>query len=40
MSSGFNWMYSDTVKDHFMFPRNILEDERDFQADEIGRAHV
>ena len=33
-----DWMYSDVVKDHFMNPRNILEDEKAF--DEDGRGEV
>ena len=31
-----NWVYSDTVKDHFFNPRNILLDEKDYVADGIG----
>ncbi|HOJ15174.1 MAG TPA: iron-sulfur cluster assembly scaffold protein [Deltaproteobacteria bacterium] len=30
------WVYSDKVLDHFMHPRNILEDEQAFQADGVG----
>ena len=33
-----NWLYSDTVKDHFMNPRNVLMDNEDFPAD--GRGEV
>jgi NifU-like protein involved in Fe-S cluster formation/bacterioferritin-associated ferredoxin len=33
-----DWLYSDIVKDHFMNPRNILEDEAAFAAD--GRGEV
>lgn len=31
-----DWLYSDTVKDHFFKPRNILIDEKDYEADGIG----
>ena len=30
------WLYSDTVKDHFFNPRNILLDEKNYVADGIG----
>lgn len=30
------WLYSDTVKDHFLKPRNILVDDKNYQADCIG----
>ena len=33
-----NWLYSDTVKDHFINPRNVLLDDEDFPAD--GRGEV
>lgn len=32
----FNWAYSDTVKEHFMNPKNILEDETSFKEDGRG----
>ena len=31
-----SWLYSDTVKDHFFSPRNILLDEKNYEADGIG----
>lgn len=31
-----NWLYSETVKDHFFNPRNILLDEKNYVADGIG----
>lgn len=30
------WVYTDTVKDHFMNPRNIWQDNEDFEADGVG----
>jgi len=34
--SGFAWVYSEKVKEHFMDPRNVLEDEAGFGADGRG----
>ncbi|HOV37439.1 MAG TPA: iron-sulfur cluster assembly scaffold protein [Spirochaetales bacterium] len=30
------WLYSEIVKDHFLNPRNVLEDEASFDADGVG----
>ncbi|MCR5731624.1 MAG: iron-sulfur cluster assembly scaffold protein [Sphaerochaetaceae bacterium] len=30
------WVYTDTVKEHFMNPRNLWQDGEDFEADGIG----
>lgn len=32
------WLYSDTVKDHFFNPRNILLDDKEYVADGVGIA--
>ena len=32
-----NWLYSDTVKDHFTNPRNVLNDEEEFPANGRGQ---
>ncbi len=31
-----DWLYSDTVKDHFFNPRNILLNEKNYEADGVG----
>lgn len=31
-----SWLYSDTVKEHFFKPRNLLVDEADYEADGVG----
>ena len=36
MTDSTGWVYSETVKDHFLHPRNILLDEEEFQADGQG----
>lgn len=33
---GGTWVYSETVKNHFFHPRNILLNEADYEADGIG----
>jgi nitrogen fixation NifU-like protein len=36
MANQPEWVYTDKVKDHFMHPRNVLEDEAAFNADGKG----
>lgn len=37
MSNGQSvWVYTDTVKDHFLNPRNVWEEEESFDADGVG----
>lgn len=35
-STGVAWLYSDTVKDHFFHPRNILIDDASYVSDGVG----
>ena len=35
-SDGENWVYSDEVREHFFNPKNILFDERKYEADGLG----
>lgn len=37
MNEGEDWVYSETVKDHFLHPRNFLMgDEKKFKCDAVG----
>lgn len=38
MNADVNWVYTDKAKDHFINPRNILEDEAGYQDDGKGIA--
>jgi len=33
-----NWLYSQTVKEHFLNPKNVLWDEKNYQFDGKGTA--
>src|SRR3989339_1274522 len=33
---GSSWLYNETVKDHFLNPRNILIDDVNYESDGIG----
>ena len=35
-SDGENWIYSDEVREHFFFPKNILFNEENYRADGMG----
>jgi len=35
-NSSASWLYSDTVKDHFFSPRNILIDDATYESDGVG----
>jgi len=36
LNIGYEWLYSDVVKDHFLHPRNFLIDEKAYKADGMG----
>lgn len=36
MSADINWVYSDTVREHFMNPKNVLMDEKGYEYDGKG----
>ena len=38
MENPMEWVYSETVKQHFVHPKNILENEKEYNED--GRGYV
>ena len=36
MTGQFDWVYTEKVKEHFMNPKNVLENESSYEADGVG----